>query len=80
MHRLRRIFVHAPRERVARWGHRKALAALLVILMPGGFALPFVYGLYGAIRHTLTPKAHSRNAAPEQGGVSASTLENEARP
>lgn len=62
MHTLRRLFVHTPRAIATHWRDPKALALLLVIVMPGGFALPIVYGLYGAIRHTLAPKAQTRSA------------------
>ena len=63
MHTLRRLFVYTPRAAAARWRHPKVLALLLVIIVPGGFALPIVYGLYGAIRHTLAQKAQAGSAA-----------------
>ena len=63
MHTLRRLFVYAPRAVATYWRNPKALALLLVIVVPGGFALPIVYGIYGAIRHTLNAKAQSRSAA-----------------
>jgi len=43
--------------------HPKTLALLLVLVIPGGFVLPVFYGLYGAIRYTLTPKAKPRSTA-----------------
>lgn len=81
MHKLRRLFVHAPRAVATYWRNPKALAVLLVIVIPGGFALPIVYGIYGAIRHSLTPKAQSRSATAndEIAAEAPAALEPEAR-
>jgi hypothetical protein len=76
MHLLRRILVRTPRNAIARWRHPKALALLLVVVIPGGIVLPIFYGLYGAIRHTLAPKTQSRNTtAPAEPTAAAVTIE-----
>jgi len=65
MHALRRIFALPPRRALARLRYPKTLAALLIIVLPGGLVLPICYGLYGAIRHTLSTKAPSGAVGPE---------------
>jgi hypothetical protein len=69
MHALRRLLVATARGRTTRWRNAKVVAVLLVIVVPGGIALPIFYGIYGAIRHTFAPKTHNRSAsAPREGG------------
>ncbi len=65
MHTLRRIFVLPTRNTLATIRTSKAIALLLVIIIPGGLMLPICYGLYGAIRHTLSNKASPRTAGSQ---------------
>ena len=78
MQSLRRLFVHAS-PGASRWRNAKVIALLLVIIVPGGIALPIFYGIYGAIRHTLTPKTHSRTPSAAVD-ASAAPLDSEPRP
>ncbi len=81
MRALRRLFVYAAAGRPSRWRNAKVLALLLVIVVPGGIAIPIFYGIYGAIRHTFTPKTHTRSAsALLDGGAVSETPEPESRP
>ena len=80
MHMLRRLLVYAAPGRTSRWRNAKVLAVLLVIVVPGGIALPIVYGIYGAIRHTFGPKTHSRSAsAPVDGAAVSAPLDPESK-
>jgi hypothetical protein len=65
MHPLRRLLFSASPARASGWRNTKVLALLLVIVVPGGIALPIVYGIYGALRHTFTPKTHNRSASAQ---------------
>jgi hypothetical protein len=82
MHTLRRLFAKVSPAPTGRWRNAKVVALLLVIVVPGGIALPIFYGIYGAIRHTFAPKTHSRSASAPLEGVDAVTapLEPEPRP
>jgi hypothetical protein len=79
MQRLRRLFVHTS-PGASRWRNAKVIALLLVIVVPGGIALPIFYGIYGAFRHTFAPKTHNRGAsAPIEDATVPAPLEPESR-
>ena len=76
MQALRRLFVTTAPGQTSRWRNAKVIALLVVIVVPGGIALPIVYGIYGAIRNTFTPKTHNRSAAaPAEGAASSTPLD-----
>jgi hypothetical protein len=63
MDTLRHIYSSTVRLPAAR-----VIALILIIVVPGGLVLPICYGLYGAIRHSLSTKVPNRGAAEEATG------------
>jgi hypothetical protein len=61
MHTFRRLFAWHARDASSRVPTSRVIALLLIVILPGGLMVPIFCGLYGAIRHTLTGKAGSRD-------------------
>jgi hypothetical protein len=61
MDELRRM-ARTPRDLLARLSFARALALILVIVLPGGLFVPLCVGIYGAIRHSLAGKVSTRAA------------------
>ena len=60
MQTLRRLHAWNARDAFSRLSLRHLLTLLLVVIVPGGLALPLFYGLYGALRHSLSGKVAAR--------------------
>jgi hypothetical protein len=75
MDKLRRM-ARNPRDLLARLSFARALALILVVVLPGGFFVPLCVGIYGAIRHSLSGKVSAR--AAESAG--ANPVLDESRP
>ena len=60
MQTLRRLYAWNARDAISRLSFRHVLALFLVVIVPGGLVVPLCYGLYGALRHSLSGKVASR--------------------
>jgi hypothetical protein len=76
MDELRRM-TRNPRDVLARLSFARALALILVVVLPGGFFVPLCVGLYGAIRHGLSGKVAARAA---ESSASPVVLDESERP
>jgi hypothetical protein len=76
MNKLRRM-ARNPRDILARLSTAKALALLLVVVLPGGFFVPLCVGIYGAIRHSLSGKVATRGT---ESAVANPALEDSQQP
>ena len=72
MHPLRHKYQELSRATLARFPYPKLTVFLLIVIIPGALVLPICYGIYGAIRHTLSgrvageaPGADSANPLPK---------------
>jgi hypothetical protein len=63
MQTLRRLYACNPRDAFSRLSLRRLLALCLVVIVPGGLVVPLCYGLYGALRHSLSGKANRGDSA-----------------
>ncbi|HEX2828661.1 MAG TPA: hypothetical protein VHP37_20065 [Burkholderiales bacterium] len=63
MQNLRRLFAWTSRDALSRLSCQRLLSLFLVVVVPGGLVVPICYGLYGALRLTLSGKAATRVAS-----------------
>ena len=57
-----RSLIATSRDALSRLSCQRLLAFLLVVVVPGALVVPICYGIYGAIRLSLSGKAATRAA------------------
>jgi hypothetical protein len=67
MQNLSRLFARTSGNALSRLSCQRLLALFLVVVVPGGLVVPICYGIYGAIRLTLSGKTATRDAASGEG-------------
>ena len=60
MQTLRRRYAWNIRAALSRLSFRHLFTLFLVVIVPGGLVVPLFYGLYGALRHSLSGKDAAR--------------------
>jgi hypothetical protein len=75
MQSLRRMYQDVARATLAILPYPRLAALVLIVIIPGALVVPFCYGIYGAIRHSLAGKAgdHSTRLDSVNGPVDDST-------
>ena len=65
MHSLRNRYHELSRATLARFPYPKVAAVLLIVIIPGALVLPICYGIYGAIRYSLSGRIAGDAPGPD---------------